>query len=257
MERRHWTNEEDDILRNLYGKVPANELHLHIPGRTKVSVSGRLGKLGIRRVKELPWTEAELAILRERYGRISPRKIAKELGRTPDAVHIKATRLKLHARKRRLTPRTIGQLMHICSKQVKRWIDKGWLKAEVVHKKPKTMHAVMIDDLVECLKAHPEAWDARRCPDLHLKLGLKAKRSWGAADDRPIWLKDKLADDIRRGVSGKRWTKAEDVKLAQLLKRGLTYQQIGKQLGRPGTAVEHRIHRLGPKLWTLQKQLTA
>jgi len=192
--------------------------------------------------------------LRARFGRESTHKIAEDLGRTPEAVKIKGTRLKLKARKQRLTPRDIGVMMHLCSKQVKRWIEKGWLKAEAIRRKTPQIYAVQPPDLIECLKAHPELWDARRCPDLHLKLGIKSKRSDARPGDRPLWLKEKLAADIRRGRRAKRWTLAEDIQLAQSLKRGFAYTKIAEILGRDESGVGHRVYRLGPKLWSLVQE---
>lgn len=253
-DNKPWTSEEDDLLRRVYGTVPVKDLPSVVPGRTRAACSGRAQKLGIRPPKEPAWSETDLEVLRQRYGRVSPRKIAKELGRTPEAVHIKATRLKLHGRKRRLTPRTIAGMMHICSKQVKRWIDEGLLKAELLYRSPHKYHAVMPDDLIEFLKAHPERWDARRCPDLHTRLGIKSKRTWGAPDERPLWLKEKLAADIRRGRRAKRWTPAEDLQLAQLFRQGLKYREIGKRMGRSEAAIDHRVHRLGKRVWELLKQ---
>ena len=45
------------------------------------------------------WTEKEIAFLRENYGKIPHEAIARELGRTPDAVKLKAQRLKIYARR--------------------------------------------------------------------------------------------------------------------------------------------------------------
>lgn len=249
---RPWTDEEDTILREHYGKKTRQQLLPLLPGRTIPSVAGRLVKLGIQDEKEPCWSEEETTHLRDRYLRDTWEAIGKHLGRSPASVKLKAKRIGLRRKQRKtLTPSQIGDTMNLCSKQVKRWIRKGWLKARRGPVGKLKMHLVETPDLIECLKAHPELWDARRCPDLHIKLGLTTKRGEAALNDRPLWLKEKLMDDNRKGRKAARWTRAEDVQLAQHIKRGLTYPKIGALLGRPGDAVSHRIHRLGPKLWTL------
>jgi hypothetical protein len=254
---RTWTPDEDALLKILYGKVKAKDLYLHLADRTPASVSGRLSWLGIRVPKVPDWSESELVYLRQNYGKMSPEKLAKELGRTSEAVHIKATRLRLHARKQRLTPRSIGEMMRICSKQVKRWIDHKWLKAQVISRVRHTIHAVQPEDLIEFLKAHPDQWDARRCPDIHLKLGIRSKRTGVAKDERPLWLKEKLAKDIRKGRQTARWTRAEDVQLAHHMQRGLRYKRVGELMGRTEQSISRRVGRLGRRLWDLLKQQIA
>lgn len=62
---------------------------------------------------------------------------------------------------------------------------------------------------------------------------------------QPDWLKEKLKQDQQ--LADHRfaaWTEEEDLKLAALFKKGLSYKEIGEKLGRSGAAVGHRLKRI-------------
>lgn len=247
-----WQPEEEVLLVEHYGKVPWDELERLIPGRTRIALKGRAQILGLAQPKDPPWSQEEIAYLREAFGTVSLTEMARHLGRSPDGVKLKAKRLGLrHRRRRALTPSQIGQLLGLCSKQVKAWIRRRLLAARLAPTAEKRIHLVEPEDLVAFLREHPEAWDARRCPDLHIKLSIRPQRRDARRLERPLWLKEKLAADIARGRRAQRWTPAEDARLAQLVKRGLPYRQIGELLGRTQAAVDHRVHRLGRRIWKL------
>ncbi len=248
--RHPWTPEEDERLRELAGR-PITEITVAL-GRTWAAVMNRLGKLGLRREKEPPWTATDVDFLRGAFGRCSYAEIARQLGRSENAVKVKAMRLGLRQRRRQdLTPSQIGRMLCTCSKRVKGWIRKGWLPARLAPVPGKKIHLVAREDLVAFLRAHPEEWDARQCPDLHLRLGLRPRCRNPYPGQRPLWLKEKLAADQRRRRRGKRWTPDEDTELARLLRRGLTYKEVAVRLGRTEVAIDHRVHRLGQRLWEL------
>lgn len=62
---------------------------------------------------------------------------------------------------------------------------------------------------------------------------------------QPDWLKEKLKRDQQ--LAERRfalWTPEEDLKLAVLFKKGLSYKEIGEKLGRSEAAVGHRLKRI-------------
>lgn len=249
-----WSPEEDAIMIQLYGKAPWVELLERLPGRTKVALVGRAVILGCQAEKEPYWTPQEERFVREAFGHQTLAAMAQHLGRTETAVKLKAKRLGLRHRQRRaLTPSQIGRIMRICPKTVKWWIRRKWLKARVAPTNELTIHLVEIEDLVACLKAHPDRWDARRCPDLHVQLGLTRKHGEAAMGDRPLWLKEKLAADNRRKRRCKPWTPDEDRHLARLVRRGIGYRQTASILGRTYAAIDHRVSRLGRRIWELAR----
>lgn len=259
-----WTDDEEAVLRLWYGRCSRADLAERLPGRTVPSISNRAGRLGLRGDKGPDWSEEEIFCLRELFWAQTPQAIAKRLGRTINAVRVKAKKIGLRQRARpELTPNQISGLLNICPKQVLRWVRRRLLSARCAPTFERRIWLIRRDDLIEFLRAHPELWDARRCPNVHLELGLRASRPVDimatlghdeahgrlGRQDRPVWLRDKLADDIARGRARKRWTPAEDTRLRDLLRLGVGYREIGGRLGRTEAAVDHRVRQLGRRLW--------
>ena len=63
-----------------------------------------LRRKGVLRMARRPWSEDEIAKLRSMAGRFPCRKIATELGRSPGAVTVEASKLKISLSTRSSTP---------------------------------------------------------------------------------------------------------------------------------------------------------
>ena len=113
-----WSPAEEQLIRQLYGRVPARAIAERLPGRTRGAIashafvlglkagrSGRLGGIAIHRNGGLfgctcrkssrCWRSIELDLLESKYGVWAVEKIARKLGRSVTAVHCKAARLKI------------------------------------------------------------------------------------------------------------------------------------------------------------------
>lgn len=91
---------------------------------------------------------------------------------------------------------------------------------------------IKFDDLVSFLRMHLDVWDSRR-------VGFYAL---GQEDE---WLlKKREADKLIPKRKFQKWSTFEDAQAINLFKKGLTYAEIGKELNRSSSSVEHRIHRL-------------
>jgi len=86
-----WTDSEVSILTENYGKLDIAELSDLLAGKSKNAIFKMAGLRGLtskRLVLPLKWTDSELEIVKEHYGKLSYSKIAEFLpGRTPVAVH--------------------------------------------------------------------------------------------------------------------------------------------------------------------------
>lgn len=130
--KHRWTDEERAIVcrdykgTNASAQTIANEL-----GVTLFAVKGQCAKLGIQQQKSPPWTPEELERLEELVHRYSVTEVAKKLHRSPNAVKIKATRLKLKLRLRDdwYTKKDVTEICGVDHKKAQRWIDQGVLKA--------------------------------------------------------------------------------------------------------------------------------
>ena len=130
--KHNWTDEERAIVcrdykgTNASAQVIANELNV-----TLYAVKGQASKLGILQQKSPPWMSEELERLEELVHRYSVTEIAKRLHRTPNAVKIKAIRLKLKLGLRDdwYTKSEVAEICGVDHKKVQAWIDRKALKA--------------------------------------------------------------------------------------------------------------------------------
>lgn len=125
-----WTEAEREIVRRDYRGTNASSQEIaNRLGVTQFGVKGQAAKMGLQLQKSPNWTQDEYRILRENVHRKSIGQIAKMLGRSTNAVKVKATRLKLGLRKR-TGWYTKSEVMEICGvdhKKVQEWIDSGSL----------------------------------------------------------------------------------------------------------------------------------
>jgi len=130
--KHYWTDEERSIvIRDYDGTNKTAQKIAYNLGVTLFAVKGQAAKLGIMQQKSPDWTEKELERLAELVHQYSITQVAKRLHRSPNAVKIKATRLKLGLRARDgwFTKREVCEILGVDHHKVQRWIDNGQLKA--------------------------------------------------------------------------------------------------------------------------------
>lgn len=139
--KHKWTDEERKIVRRDYKgtNASAQEIADRL-GVTQNAVKGQAAALGVMQQKSPPWTPHELVQLEELVHRYSVVEIAKKLHRSPNAVKIKATRMKLKMRLRDswFTKKEVCEVCGVDHKKVQQWIDSGALKASWHHGKRPT-----------------------------------------------------------------------------------------------------------------------
>ena len=132
MDKHTWTDVERDIVRRDYNGTNASAERIATKlNVTRNAVKGQVQKMGIAMQKSPPWTEDELEQLADLVHRYPITQIAKKLHRSPNAVKIKATRLKLGLRIRDdwFTKKEVAEICGVDHKKVQSWIDSGALKA--------------------------------------------------------------------------------------------------------------------------------
>ena len=131
-----WTDEEREIVRRDYrGTIAsADAIATHL-GVTRFAVKGQAAKMGILRQKSPRWKPNELKLLEEMVPRYSVGQIARKLRRSPNAVKVKAVRLKLRFRARDgwYTKQEVCEIVAEDHRKVQKWIDSKCLKASWHH----------------------------------------------------------------------------------------------------------------------------
>lgn len=97
-EYRYWTSEEDEVLRHLYLKKNlAIKRIAKKMKRSPASIENRLTKLDIRKGKTQGWLQVEDDFLKENYAKCRLWYLAKRLGRSKEAISVRAGFLNLRS----------------------------------------------------------------------------------------------------------------------------------------------------------------
>ena len=135
-----FTDQIDQLIREIYLTARTAKTRSGIPLLAKKvdiphwALKKRARELGLARTKELPWTEAELAIL-SRYAWMSDERIRlklKEAGytRTVTGIHLKLKRMRFKHAGSFYSAYSLAQALGIDPHVVTRWIKSGHLKAK-------------------------------------------------------------------------------------------------------------------------------
>lgn len=164
---RRFTAAEDAAIIAGYSSVKMAVIGRQI-GRSQGSVASRARLLVTRgllnphtRLNLRPWTQAETAQLREWYGENAVADIAQTLGRSENAVRVRAKRLHLDVRGGFLTARQVADILGVDSHTPCRWARAGLLSMH----RTDTLTAHGTARLWACRMADLEAF-VRRCPEM-------------------------------------------------------------------------------------------
>ena len=190
------------------------------------------------------WTEEEIKFLEDKWGMVSVKGIAKTLGRSFEAVKLKAQRLGL------MDPRfcydgiTLNQLAQAINtdyRMVKGWVDLYGLPAKKkIFVKEARVYVVKYDEFWNWAEANKQMIDFSRIE----------KNILGP---EPAWVEDKRNADIIKSRKIKKsnndaWSEEEDNILKGMLNAYCyTYPEIANRVKRSEGAVKRRIRDLGLK----------
>jgi hypothetical protein len=164
-----WTTTLDAMLRRAYMNAQ-NRVDLtaaldhiqRISGFTRFVIVAHAKELGLSFCEPHPWSPVEIAFLQEHMGSLSRRAIAVKLGRTSYSVKGKASRLDIRLRVLQGYSREdLSQLLGTGIKQVRRWIQSGWIKEEAGRTPERSIAAF--------LRRHPEQYRLSRVDDAWYK----------------------------------------------------------------------------------------
>lgn len=152
-------------------------------------------QMGLCRTRDDYWTQSQLAYLEKYYQqpagkRASIKSIAQRLGRTEAAVRLKAKRMKFRrSTGDAYTMNALADALGCDQHKVKRWIDRGWLRADIDESRDNGQHSITPGNIRRFIIAHPSEIDHRRA-------------DW-------LWLLDILVGDEYGGMGALTETKGE------------------------------------------------
>lgn len=75
-----WSDAENRVLRRWYGKIPVQDIHdKYLPGRTSHAIISHAVEIGMQNSYKTDWTDAEIAVLKANYQKVSPGEIQRLL----------------------------------------------------------------------------------------------------------------------------------------------------------------------------------
>lgn len=187
------------------------------------------------------WTPEEIEYLEERWGSVSVKAIAKNLGRTEGSVQIKAVRLGLGDPILSFDGITISVLAKELGLHygiVKRWVkDYNLPVLKKIFKSKLSVLVIRYDDFWKWAESYKQMIDFSRLEE----------NSLGA---EPEWVKDKRSVDVlsKKKTTKTAWTEQEINTLKGMLNAYCyTYPEIAQRIGRSEAAIKRKILDLGLK----------
>lgn len=188
------------------------------------------------------WTREEEIYLEEHWGTLPIDTIANNLGRSRDAIIVKAQRLGLGAFLESGDYVTWNQLLKTIGMSDTAYKDISWVrnrgcpvKRQKVGKN--TYRVIRLDNFWKWAEKNQGLLDFSKFEE-------------NALGKEPGWVKEKRHNDFRqsRRITMTPWTSAEDAKLIRLVKmQKYTFPELSKKLRRTEGAIRKRLSDLGVK----------
>lgn len=193
------------------------------------------------------WSPEELEYLENSWGSTSIKGIARKLGRSFNAVKVKAQRIGLSDPREHydgLTINRLAELLNVDHSIIITWINRNGFPAKYkVFAMSAKVLVVTWKDFWKWAEKNKQAIDFSKVEE-------------GYLGPEPDWLAEKRKADQLRNMRVKKspWTKEEEAILKQMLNAfQYTYSDIAKRLHRSEAAVKRRILDLGIKQRPISK----
>jgi len=236
---KRWTPEEEAYLRENW-KLPMEELSKTLC-RSEISIHQKAGKLGMYRKK---WTQEQLDYLQENYGKYSIPALAKNLGKTVNAIKVMRQRLGLGAFLMNGEYISLNQLLlavsggsSTYSYKMISWVQNRGLPVHTKKVENCTFRVVYLEEFWEWAEKNRSFLDFSKMEPL-------------ALGEEPPWVAEQRKKDINAFRLQRKdpWTPAEDSRLIMLLKmHKYGYAELSEMLHRSAGAIQRRCTDLGIK----------
>ena len=232
--RKHWSSEEVEYLKENYNKIPTKEISSKLR-RSQESVKHKAAALSLRKkakTKHRPWTEKEVRYMERNYERQPAAVTAKRLKRTIYSVRRKAETLKMNAYVTdQYSASMIAKCLNVNVRVIIRWIEKYGLKATNISYATQTRYLIDAEEFW--------AW-----AELNKPLVNWANYTLLTILPEPDWVEKECANSHtkRRHMPV---TLNEKNEIRGMLRKGLSYEDISRKVGRTRYGVAH----IGKTIW--------
>lgn len=182
------------------------------------------------------WTDEEIKILIDNYGKYSFKTIGKMMGKTAKAVENKKNRLKLGDSLKYteyITAKELAKALGRSHTTIRRWINKNGL--------PATYKTLIYSQKFYRIKVS-KFWSWAR---LNLNLMKWELYERGLLGKEPMWLDSEIKKYNKKSkINCKKWTKTDICYLISYYKNGLSLSEISEKLNRTKAAIDKRLRIL-------------
>lgn len=232
--RKYWSSLEVEYLKANYNKMSAKEIAIKLR-RSRESVKHKAAALSLRekiKTEHRPWTEKEVQYMERNYERQPAAVTAARLKRTIFSVRHKAKTLKLNAYVTDLySASMIAKCFDVNVSVVLRWINKYGLKATTINYSTQVRYLIDADDFWTWAEANKPLVNWANYTLLTIL-------------PEPGWVEEERANShTKRHHMPVMLNEKNEIR--EMLRNGLSYEDISKKVGRTRYGVAH----IGKSVW--------
>jgi DNA-binding CsgD family transcriptional regulator len=237
-----WTSQEEELLTELHPTCNNRDLAVRL-GRSEWAISGKARALGLtrdlgggyrrRRSEGGSWSHREIELLRQLYPIMPYEEVAEKLGRSHDAVKMKARRLQL--RKIEFWSEQEDQLLRDC------YQEQSY--DHVARRLGRTLRAVRARAITLGLKAKVPNWTEDEIRFLRNSYGVTDLNGIAKVLRRTRAATAKKARELEL-VQWRHWSAEETQRLAELYPH-CTTRELADRLWRSCRSIRYKASRLG------------
>jgi DNA-binding CsgD family transcriptional regulator len=200
----------------------------------------------------IKWTIEEEEYLMNKWGKMTVANISKKLGRSENAVLLKAHKLGLKnqviANGTYLRPKDIADMLNIEIRNIYNWLDYGYINYRKFKIKSIKKYQITMDSFKEFLHKYQNLWNAKFADLILIKSCFINCTAVSNYDDYtlPLWLEEKISKDVTliKAKEYKSWTTKEEEKLIFLLQQGKNNKEIASILNRSIYSVQGKVRHI-------------
>jgi hypothetical protein len=172
------------------------------------------------------WTDREIKYLESKYLNQPTQITADRLNRTMRSVVKKAMQLGLGKNNNIISANKLAECFNVTPKVVLRWIEQYNLPCKIIHCKNGNRYSVEVEEFWMWAKANKNVINWTKYDYMTLAL-------------EPEWVRQEKFS-CKEPNKGKAWTVTEINSTKSMLRRGMSYKDIAKELGRTRSGVAHK-----------------
>lgn len=236
-QRKTWTEEEDQFLRENVNKLSAKEIAEQLD-KPLNSVYTHIRVLKLREPAYRKWTAAEDEYLISKYGTRELEKIASYLKRDMNSVTRRLERLGVNVKENLgVSTYELAAATNVDVHAVYRWMNNHGLPFKTAYSKERTYSVIDVQDFWTWAEKNKHLINFNRIE----KYALLPEPSW-VDEQRKIDFYNRPENE------GQNWTEEQDERLWTLYyQQGLTLKEIGELLGRSAKSAQKRLSRIRTK----------